>query len=230
MDDQDAALKANLWDEITAMDKNGVGFSEISEFFLIEKGEHIKSKEAYYRMYAFMKLIHQKTVEREKAAGTYDENSKNPFQSILNQDYEEYVEMRKNKPRVEKRSAEQGDEQGVPFSIIDEVPTYPGCENSGSNDEKKKCMSEKIQEYVNEAFNTDLGKELNLKGVNRIIVQFKIDKSGNIIEARARAPHPALEAEAIRVINEIPQMVPGKQNGQASNVMYSLPIVFQVGE
>ncbi|MGM0392618.1 MAG: M56 family metallopeptidase, partial [Bacteroidota bacterium] len=98
----------------------------------------------------------------------------------------------------------------VPFAVIDQVPVFPGCENLSSNEEQKKCMSDKIQEYVNKNFNTSLGKELNLSGVNRIIVQFKIDKQGDIVEVRSRAPHPDLEVEAERVINSLPSMEPGK--------------------
>jgi hypothetical protein len=118
----------------------------------------------------------------------------------------------------------------VPFAVIEEVPVYPGCEDLGSNEEKKKCMSEKITEHVNKNFNTGLGKELNLSGKNRVIVQFKIDKNGNITDVRSRAPHPSLEVEAERVINSLPSMQPGKQRGEEVGVMYSLPIVFQVGE
>jgi hypothetical protein len=118
----------------------------------------------------------------------------------------------------------------VPFALIEQVPVFPGCENLGSNDEKKKCMSDKIQEFVNKNFNAGLGKELNLKGTNRIIVQFKIDKHGNIVDVRSRAPHPDLEVEAERVINSLPSMKPGKQGGIEVGVMYSLPIAFQVGE
>ncbi len=118
----------------------------------------------------------------------------------------------------------------VPFAVIEEVPVYPGCEDLGSNEEKKKCMSEKITEHVNKNFNTGLGKELNLSGKNRVIVQFKIDKNGNITDVRSRAPHPSLEVEAERVINSLPAMEPGKQRGEEVGVMYSLPIVFQVGE
>ncbi|CAM4331348.1 M56 family metallopeptidase [Gillisia hiemivivida] len=118
----------------------------------------------------------------------------------------------------------------VPFGVIEQVPLYPGCENLGSNEEQKKCMSQKIQEHVQENFNTNMGKELGLTGQNRVIVQFKINKNGEIIEVRSRAPHPKLEEEAKRVINSIPQMIPGKQNGTAIGVVYSLPIVFQVGE
>ncbi|WP_034919367.1 energy transducer TonB [Gillisia sp. CAL575] len=116
----------------------------------------------------------------------------------------------------------------VPFAVIENVPIFPGCENLSNNDQRKKCMSEKVQEFVNRKFNTDLGSQLGLSGVNRIIVQFKIDKNGNITDVRSRAPHPRLEQEAARVINALPKMQPGKQRGKPVGVMYSLPIVFQV--
>jgi len=154
------------------------------------------------------------------------ETERNQFYSIMEQ-----VLKDKNfpppPPAPERRYAEGAD---VPFAVIEQVPVFPGCENLGSNEEQKKCMSEKIQEFVNKNFNTDLGKELNLSGRNRIIVQFKIDKQGNIADVRSRAPHPDLEVEAERVINSLPSMKPGKQGGVEVGVMYSLPIVFQVGE
>ncbi|MDT0686281.1 energy transducer TonB [Autumnicola psychrophila] len=116
----------------------------------------------------------------------------------------------------------------VPFAVIEDVPIFPGCENLSNNNERKQCMSEKISQHVNRNFDKDLGGELGLSGINRVIVQFKIDKSGKITEVRSRAPHPRLEQEAARVINKLPSMQPGKQRGKAVGVMYSLPIVFQV--
>ena len=116
----------------------------------------------------------------------------------------------------------------VPFAVIENVPIFPGCENLSNNDQRKKCMSEKVQQFVQRKFNTDLGSQLGLTGVNRVIVQFKIDKNGNITNVRSRAPHPRLEQEAARVINSLPKMQPGKQRGKPVGVMYSLPIVFQV--
>jgi len=116
----------------------------------------------------------------------------------------------------------------VPFAVIENVPIFPGCENLSNNDQRKKCMSEKVQEFVQKKFNTDLGSQLGLSGVNRVIVQFKIDKNGNITDVRSRAPHPRLEQEAARVINSLPKMQPGRQRGKPVGVMYSLPIVFQV--
>ncbi|MEW4923840.1 M56 family metallopeptidase [Algibacter sp. 2305UL17-15] len=116
----------------------------------------------------------------------------------------------------------------VPFSIIDEVPLFPGCE--GSNKEQKKCMSMNVSKHVNINFNTKLAKELGLKGRQRINVIFKIDKNGDVIDVRSRAKHPGLEAEAIRVINTLPKFKPGIHNGKTVNVPYSLPIIFQVTE
>ncbi len=115
----------------------------------------------------------------------------------------------------------------VPFAVIENVPVFPGCEK-GNNAAKKKCMSDKIAKFVNRKFNTDLAGDLGLSGRQRINVIFKIDKTGNIIGVRARAPHPGLEKEAKRVIKMLPKMKPGKQRGKAVTVPYSLPIIFQV--
>lgn len=116
----------------------------------------------------------------------------------------------------------------VPFEFIEDVPVYPGCEGLQSNDERKKCMSQKITQFVNSQFNKNLGEEVGVSGINRINVGFKIDKEGNIIDVQSRAPHPKLEQEAIRVINSLPKMEPGKQRGKPVAVSYYLPIVFQV--
>ena len=117
----------------------------------------------------------------------------------------------------------------VPFSVIENVPEYPGCEK-GSNTEKRKCMSAKIAKFVQRKFNTDLAGDLGLTGKQRISVMFKIDKNGNVTSVRSRAPHPRLEKEAARVINMLPKMKPGRQRGKAVVVPYSLLITFLVQE
>lgn len=118
----------------------------------------------------------------------------------------------------------------VPFSVIDEVPTLEACKDLATNDEKRQCLSDYISDFVNKNFNTKLGKELGLTGKQRISVMFKIGKDGNIQNIMARAPHPGLEAEAKRVVGELPQFTPGKQKGETVVVPYSLPILFQVSE
>jgi hypothetical protein len=116
----------------------------------------------------------------------------------------------------------------VPFAVIQQPPTFPGCE--GNNVVIKECMSQKIQEFVSKNFNVKLANELNLSGKQRIALQFKIDKTGNVVDTRARAAHPDLAAEAMRVVSKLPKMIPGEQDGKKVSVLYSLPIVFEIDE
>jgi len=120
--------------------------------------------------------------------------------------------------------------EDVPFAIIENAPVFPGCENKPKS-EQKKCLSDNITALVNKKFNVDLAADLGLTpGKKRISVIFKIDKNGEVVDIQARAPHPRLEKEAIRVVGLIPKMTPGKQRGRAVGVKYSLPIVFNVQE
>ena len=135
--------------------------------------------------------------------------------------------------------SQTGDIQEVPFSSIDIPPAMPGCEdedtsilldedNEPLSSKMKQCTSEKITKFVQIKFNTDLAGELGLSGRQRISVIFKINKNGDVIDIRARAPHPALLEEAKRVISMLPKMKPGYHKGKAVIVPYSLPIIFQV--
>lgn len=138
----------------------------------------------------------------------------------------DYMEDTRTEVEVQKSATQITD---VPFAIIEEVPVYPGCEGL-TNEARKECMQKKITGYVAENFDSGLGKELGLKGVNRIYVQFRINKEGGIDVLGVRGPHPELEAEARRVIEGLPEMTPGKQDGKAVGVLYSLPIHLKVGE
>lgn len=116
----------------------------------------------------------------------------------------------------------------IPDGDIEKVPVYPGCEGLLTNQEKKQCMSEEISRFIAEKFDTSIAGFLGLTGRQRILVIFKIDKTGQVIDVRSRAPYKELEAEAIRVISALPKMTPGMQYGKNVTVPYSLPIVFSV--
>ncbi len=115
----------------------------------------------------------------------------------------------------------------LPFGTIEKVPTYPGC--TGTNEELKKCMTKNISQFVGSEFNTKV-VDKNITGKQRISVQFKIDRFGNIVNVKARAAHPSLEAEALRVVSKLPKMEPGEQDGKTVGVLYSLPILFKIEE
>lgn len=116
----------------------------------------------------------------------------------------------------------------VPFQAIQDVPIFPGCEKFKDNEQRKKCMSDGVQKFVNRRFNTDIGSDLGLSGITRISVQFTVDEHGKITDIKARAPEAALEDEAKRVVNMLPEMTPGKQRDKPVRVIYQLPIVFQI--
>ncbi|HLS31834.1 MAG TPA: energy transducer TonB [Flavobacteriaceae bacterium] len=118
--------------------------------------------------------------------------------------------------------------ESVPFSVIQDVPIFPGCEKYKDNEDRKKCMSDKINQFVNRRFNTDLAVDLGLSGITRINVQFTVDENGNVVDIMTRAPERALGNEAERVVKMLPSMQPGKQRGKEVKVIYQLPIVFQV--
>ncbi|WP_299682434.1 energy transducer TonB [uncultured Dokdonia sp.] len=116
----------------------------------------------------------------------------------------------------------------VPFIRIEEVPLFPGCENLSTNQERKDCMNSKIQKFVGRKFETEIGERLGLQGLNRIFVQFTIDRNGEVTDIKARGPREELEIEASRVVDLLPKMTPGKQRGVPVGVIYNLPIAFKI--
>ncbi len=118
-------------------------------------------------------------------------------------------------------------QEDVPFAVIDETPVFPGC--TGTEIELKRCFSKKIQTHFVQRFNTNLVGQLNLsKGKKRIIMQFKIDKSGVVTGINVRAPHSKLEEEATKILKQLPDMKPGKQGGKEVAVQYTLPLRIDV--
>ncbi|TDQ28550.1 energy transducer TonB [Tenacibaculum caenipelagi] len=146
---------------------------------------------------------------------------------------------------VEKDKKEYAD---VPFAIIEEVPVFPGCEKVSLQREKKGCLNSMMQKHIVENFNLNIVSCLEEKevyneekkiyekrcvnvlsrGKKRIYLQFKIGKTGEIEDIFARAPHPKLKEEAIRIAKLLPQMKPGLQKGKPVRVGYTLPITFNV--
>lgn len=115
----------------------------------------------------------------------------------------------------------------VPFSVIENVPIYPGCEKMKSNDDRRKCFQEKMQAHIRKEFSyPETAMELDIQG--RVHVQFLIDSKGYITNIRTRGPDQNLENEANRIIAALPKMTPGRQRGRPVKVPYSIPINFKL--
>lgn len=63
----------------------------------------------------------------------------------------------------------------------------------------------------------------------KVMVKFVVDDSGEIRNIQTTNPiYPLLDFEAMRVINTMPAWVPGKQNGDNVDVLFSLPVLFRL--
>ena len=113
---------------------------------------------------------------------------------------------------LEKESADKS--QKV-FDVVDEMPEFPGGSNA-------------MFEYI--AKNVKYPAEAEKAGiVGRVIATFVVDKDGSISNAKVvRRVHPALYAEALRLIKGMPKWTPGKQNGEAVSVKFTVPISFHL--
>jgi protein TonB len=139
-----------------------------------------------------------------------------------------------NQPSDRNKELEPGDihvvlpPEDISIIMVEKVPVFPGCEHLQTNEEQRKCLSDKIHKIIQKNFNTNLAQDYGLIGKQVIGVQFKIDSKGHVVEIETRAPHPALGKEAERVLNKVPEMTPGKHNGKPVNVKYALPIKFVI--
>ncbi|NDK18960.1 MAG: energy transducer TonB [Zetaproteobacteria bacterium] len=119
--------------------------------------------------------------------------------------------------------------EDIPFAVIEEVPVFPGCK--GTKAEKRDCFNAQVNLLVQKNFKSNLAQDLGLApGIKKIFVLFTIDKNGDIVNIKVRAPHKSLENEAERVIKLLPKITPGRQRNRAVNVSYALPIAFKVLE
>ena len=67
----------------------------------------------------------------------------------------------------------------------------------------------------------------NIQG--RVILQFVVDKTGEIGEVKVvRSVDKDLDKEAVRIVKTLPKFIPGRQNGQAVSVWYTLPVTFKL--
>ena len=63
----------------------------------------------------------------------------------------------------------------------------------------------------------------------RVIVQFVVNKDGSISDAYVvKSVDPRLDAEALRVVNAMPNWIPGKQKGKQVRVRFTLPVTFRL--
>lgn len=103
----------------------------------------------------------------------------------------------------------------IVYEIVEQMPEFPG---GGS--ELMKFLSQNIW-YPKAA------AEKKIQG--RVIAQFIVNEEGDIVSPKIiRSIDPELDAEALRVIGEMPKWQPGKQRGKNVAVRYTVPVMFRL--
>jgi protein TonB len=120
------------------------------------------------------------------------------------------------------------EEDIISFETVDTIPVSLDCHLKFTGDALKKCVNSSLAKHVRRKFNIDLALNLNLSGKIKVKTSFIINTNGDIVNIKVEAPNKVLSDEAIRTVNLIPRMIPGKHNGKPINVSYKLPIKFQI--
>ena len=101
------------------------------------------------------------------------------------------------------------------YETVEQMPEFPGGMEALIN-----FLQENVKYPENAVKN-------NIEG--RVFVQFIVDKTGQVCDAKVvRSVNEELDAEAIRVVNSMPNFIPGRQDGKAVSVFFTLPINFKL--
>ncbi len=101
------------------------------------------------------------------------------------------------------------------FRSVEQMPQFPGGE---------AALMKYLQSHINYP---PMAAENNVQG--RVVVQFVVDKTGKVGEVKVvRSVDKDLDKEAVRVCKSLPKFTPGRQNGQAVSVWYTLPVTFKL--
>jgi protein TonB len=101
------------------------------------------------------------------------------------------------------------------FITVEQMPQFPGGDAE---------LMRYLQSHMNYP---PMAAENNVQG--RVVVQFVVDKTGRVGEVKVvRSVDRDLDKEAVRVCKSLPKFTPGRQNGQAVAVWYTLPVTFKL--
>ncbi len=120
----------------------------------------------------------------------------------------------------------------VPFTVVEEMPRFPGCEGESDKKVRRICAQKKMLEYIYKKINyPTMAQEAGIEGT--VVVRFYIDEQGNV-----KAPEILKEIgggcgkEALRVVKTMNEMgekwTPGRQRGRAVKVYFNLPVKYKL--
>lgn len=113
---------------------------------------------------------------------------------------------------VEKQMVDENDSI---YNVVSKNAEFPGGNMAASN-------------WISK--NMTYPEECQKQGIEgRVVIKFVVNKDGSIVDAEAvKSPHPALAAEALRVVKSMPKWKPAKEGGKVVRSRFNIPIVFKL--
>ena len=107
--------------------------------------------------------------------------------------------------------------EGKVYDLVEDAPQFPGG-------------IKKLREYLAQNLRyPESAQKAKVEG--RVFVRFIVTKEGDITDVQIlKGIGYGADAEAVRVVKNMPRWKPAKQGGQAVNVQFNLPINFQLEE
>ena len=107
------------------------------------------------------------------------------------------------------------EEETKVFDVVEQMPSFPG-----GDAELMKFLHDHMKYPV-------IAEENGIQG--RVVCTFVVERDGSITDVKVvKSVDPSLDKEAIRVLKSMPKWIPGKQNGSAVRVKYTLPVTFRL--
>lgn len=105
-------------------------------------------------------------------------------------------------------------EQNKVFDVVEQQPQFPGGMGA-----LNQWLGSNIKYPA-------MAAENGIEG--RVIVQFVVERDGSVSGVHVvRGVDSSLDKEATRVVAQMPKWIPGKQNGSAVRVKYTVPVTFR---
>jgi protein TonB len=128
---------------------------------------------------------------------------------------DENGEVLKAKEVIATEPVKPKEEENKVFDVVEQMPSYPGG------------MGALMQYLSSHIKYPAIAEENGIQG--RVICTFVVERDGSITDVRiAKSVDPSLDKEAMRVVSSMPKWIPGKQNGSAVRVKYTLPVTFRL--
>jgi protein TonB len=107
------------------------------------------------------------------------------------------------------------EEEEKPLLVVEQNPEFSGG---------YEAMQKFLRDHINYP---TLAQESGIQGT--VFVQFVVSKTGKISNVKIlRGIGGGCDEEAVRVVKDMPNWIPGRQNGQAVPVMFQIPVKFQL--